>query len=34
MGLLIAEDSRIQAKMLRKKLEAAGYSVRWAERKM
>jgi phosphoserine phosphatase RsbU/P len=29
--ILIAEDSRIQAKMLRKKLELAGYSVRWAE---
>ncbi|MCP4943515.1 MAG: fused response regulator/phosphatase [Planctomycetaceae bacterium] len=29
--VLIAEDSRIQAKMLRKKLEAAGYTVRWAE---
>lgn len=29
--VLIAEDSRIQAKMLRKKLEGAGYSVRWAE---
>ncbi|MCH1438763.1 MAG: response regulator, partial [Rubripirellula sp.] len=29
--VLIAEDSRIQAKMLRKKLEAAGYAVRWAE---
>ena len=29
--VLIAEDSRIQAKMLRRKLETAGYSVRWAE---
>jgi sigma-B regulation protein RsbU (phosphoserine phosphatase) len=29
--VLIAEDSRIQAKMLRTKLEGAGYSVRWAE---
>lgn len=29
--VLIAEDSRIQAKMLRKKLEAKGYAVRWAE---
>ena len=29
--VLIAEDSRIQAKMLRRKLEGAGYSVRWAE---
>ena len=29
--VLIAEDSRIQAKMLQKKLEAAGYAVRWAE---
>ena len=29
--ILIAEDSRIQAKMLRRKLETAGYSVRWAE---
>jgi two-component system sensor histidine kinase RpfC len=31
IDLLIAEDSRIQAKMLRRKLESAGYSVRWAE---
>ncbi len=29
--VLIAEDSRIQAKMLRRTLEAAGYAVRWAE---
>lgn len=29
--VLIAEDSRIQAKMLSKKLETAGYTVRWAE---
>ncbi|MAI74226.1 MAG: hypothetical protein CMM01_25480 [Rhodopirellula sp.] len=29
--VLIAEDSRIQAKMLRRNLEAAGYAVRWAE---
>ncbi len=29
--VLIAEDSRIQARMLKKRLERAGYSVRWAE---
>ena len=31
IDVLIAEDSRIQAKMLKKKLEQAGYAVRWAE---
>jgi phosphoserine phosphatase RsbU/P len=31
IDVLIAEDSRIQAKMLRKKLETAGYGVRCAE---
>jgi len=31
IDVLIAEDSRIQAKMLKKKLEEAGYAVRWAE---
>jgi sigma-B regulation protein RsbU (phosphoserine phosphatase) len=31
IDVLIAEDSRIQARMLRKKLEQADYSVRWAE---
>ena len=31
IDILIAEDSRLQAKMLKKKLEEAGYAVRWAE---
>ena len=31
IDVLIAEDSRLQAKMLKKKLEEAGYAVRWAE---
>ncbi len=31
IDILIAEDSRLQAKMLKKKLEQAGYAVRWAE---
>jgi len=31
VDLLIAEDSRIQARMLKKRLEEAGYAVRWAE---
>ena len=31
IDILIAEDSRIQAKMLKKKLEQAEYAVRWAE---
>ncbi len=30
LDVLIAEDSRIQAKMLQRKLEQAGYAVRWA----
>ncbi len=31
IDVLIAEDSRLQARMLHKKLEQAGYAVRWAE---
>jgi sigma-B regulation protein RsbU (phosphoserine phosphatase) len=31
IDILIAEDSRLQARMLKKKLEQAGYAVRWAE---
>ena len=31
IDILIAEDSRLQARMLKKKLERAGYAVRWAE---
>lgn len=31
IDVLIAEDSRIQAKMLQKRLTQAGYEVRWAE---
>ncbi len=31
IDILIAEDSRIQAKMLQKRLTDAGYAVRWAE---
>ncbi len=31
INVLIAEDSRIQAKMLQRRLTEAGYDVRWAE---
>jgi CheY-like chemotaxis protein len=31
VDVLIAEDSRIQAKILQKRLTDAGHTVRWAE---